>query len=170
MKLIIINGSSGIGKSTIAAALKHFLPHAVLLDVDGMRRQIPNYRERREESLRLVYEQTAAAVREQLSSGHDVIIDKAISSAKVLDSLIAVGKECGADVCEFLLVADKEILQARADARGYRPGSLLTRERVGEMWNQFDTLRTERPQAILIQTDSLGIDESMQKIRKVLGV
>lgn len=170
MKLIIINGPSGIGKSTITAELIRSLPHAVALDVDEMRRQIPNYRELREESLQLVYKQTAAAIKEHAANGFDVMIDKAISSAEVLDSLVATGEECGAEVFEFLLFADKTTVQSRADARGYRPGSLLTRERVGEMWDQFDTLRHQRPSAILIDTSLLTLEDSLTKIKTAIGI
>lgn len=168
MKLIILNGPSGIGKSTIAARLAAELPDTVVIDVDELRRSIPNYRENREESLRLAYDRTAAEIRKHLTDGHNVIVDKAILSSDTLDHFIDVGRRLGAETYEFMLFADKSTTQQRADDRGYRPGSLLTRERVGEMWNEADRLRDQRQNAVLIDTTNLTADGVLGEIKTAL--
>jgi predicted kinase len=150
MKLIILNGPLGVGKSTLALKLNEQMPSSVLVDVDELRRAIPNYRENREESLRLVYKQTAQIIGEELAKGNDVIVDKAISYSDTIDTFIKVGKEQCADIYEFLLFADKETIRKRADERGYRPGGMLTPEKVDELWEKSDALRKERSQAIFI--------------------
>jgi predicted kinase len=169
MKLIIINGPSGVGKSTIAARLHKELQASILIDVDELRREIPEYRERREESLRLAYERTADIIEQELKEGHDIIIDKAISYSDTLDAFIDRGKKCGAEIYDFLLFADKATVQLRAGDRGYKPGSLLTPEKVGELWEKANALRKERTAVIVIDTAELNIDEVYEQIRTYLN-
>lgn len=159
MKLIILNGPTGVGKSTLAARLHREMPSSVLIDIDELRRTIPDYRERREESLRQAYELAAKSIEENLEVGKDVIIDKTIGDTNVLDRFVATAQECGADACELLLFADKGTVRARADARGYKPGGLLTPERVEEHWERANELRGLRKKALVIDTTGLRPDE-----------
>lgn len=169
MKLVILNGPPGVGKSTIAARLQKELTSSVVIDIDELRRTtMPDYRERREESLRLSYELAANVIEDNLKNGHDVIIDKAVSHSDTLDLFIEVGKKNGAEVYEFLLFADKATVQKRADERGYRPRSLLTSECVGESWEKADVLRQKRTQAIVIDTEHKDIGQVFDSIRRIL--
>ena len=164
MKLILLNGPAGVGKSTISARLHTEMPNSILIDVDELRRSIPNYKEQRKESLLLAYQQTAEAIDTYLKKGKHVIIDKAISYSDTLDSFIEIAKKYGAEVYEIFLYADKKTVQKRADERGYIPGSLLTRERVGELWDMADALRNERPNAIVIDRTEFPPEETVKKI------
>jgi broad-specificity NMP kinase len=168
MKLILLNGPSGIGKSTISTKLADELLNTVVIDVDELRRSIPDYRENREESLRLSYERTKEEIRAHLAAGENVIVDKAIRYSDTIDTLIEEGRKGGAEVYEFMLHADKSSVQQRADERGYRPGSLLTREKVGEMWEWADKLQTQRPNAIIVDTTHLTADETLERIKSAL--
>jgi predicted kinase len=168
MRLIILNGPSGVGKSTISALLHADMPNSVLIDVDEVRRSIPDYKENRQESLKLAYEKTGDIIDKAFRNGQSVIIDKAISYSDTLDSLIVVAKKHNAEVHEFLLFADKATIQARADERGYKPGSLLTAEKVGELWEKADALRKERSNAIIIDTKDKNIQETLNEIKETL--
>ncbi len=169
MKLIILNGPPGVGKSTISKLLHADMPNSVLLDIDEIRRSVPDYKERRAESLQISYQKAAETVGHHLKLGQDVIIDKAISQSETVDSLIEAGRAHGADVYEFLLFADKYTVQKRADERGYRPGSLLTRERVGEMWEKADALKKERLGSVLIDTSNMSVEELVGKIKTAIS-
>lgn len=169
MKLILINGPAGVGKSTISTHLHADIPNSILIDVDELRRSIPNYKEQRKESLLLSYERTKEAIENHLKKGKTVIIDKGISFSDTLDSFVEIGAECGADVREIFLFASKEGVQRRADERGYKPGSLLTRERVGELWDELDALQQKRRSAIVIDTTSLSIEDTYEKVRKAIS-
>jgi predicted kinase len=169
MKLIILNGPSGIGKSTVSSRLASEMSNTVVIDVDELRRAIPNYRENRKESQHLAYARAKEEIATHLANGDNVIVDKGIFQSDVLDAFIEEGQKCGADVFEFLLSADKATVQQRADDRGYRPGSLLTQERVGELWEQADKLRLERSNAIVIDTTRLSTEETLEKVRVALG-
>lgn len=168
MKLVILNGPPGVGKSVVAGRLHEELTLSVLIDVDELRRTIPNYREQREESLRLAYERTAEEIGKALEGGHDVIIDKAISFSGTLDSFIEVAKRYGAAIHEFLLFADKETVRKRADNRGYRSGGLLTPERVDALWEDADVLRRQRPGIIVVDTSYSSVEEVFRAVKQMV--
>jgi len=164
MKLILINGPTGIGKSTIAGKLHQVLPLSFLLDIDGQRRYISGYKEHREESGELVTELSLAMVENYLQSGHDVIIDKVFTDAKISDAFLERGRKYGATVFEFVLNTDKETLVARANERGYREGSMLTPEKVPEFWERMQSYIKERPQAIVVDTRDMNIEETFKYV------
>lgn len=169
MKLIILNGPSGVGKSSVAVRLHREISSSVLIEVDEVRRTLmPDYRERREESHRLAYEHTADAIEGAFKKGHDVIIDKAILDAQVIDSFIEIGRKHGAEIYEFLLFADEVTVRSRADSRGYHSGGLLTSKRVGELWQMADKLRSQRTDAIVIDTALSNSEEVFNAVKEVV--
>lgn len=165
MKLILINGPTGIGKSTIAGKIHQSLPLSFLLDIDAQRRYISGYKEYREESLDLVLKLSLAIVERSLQSGHDVIIDKVFTDAKISDAFLELGRKYGAAVFEFVLTADKDTLIARADERGYIEGSMLTPEKVPEFWEKIQNYIKDRPHATVVETKNLSIDETFEYVR-----
>src|SRR3569833_1227780 len=117
LKLIILNGPSGVGKSTTAAALHKGMPLSLRIEIDELRRWISGYREHTKESLSLANEQALSAAETHLRLGHTVIIDKSIIEAEIVDRMHALGRQYGADIHEIILIARKDIVQERADAR-----------------------------------------------------
>jgi predicted kinase len=169
MRLIILNGPTGIGKSTVASRLQAKIPRSIVLDIDEIRRSFPNYRENPRESLAFSYQKAGEALEENLRNGFDVIIDKTISDSGILDSYSAVAAACGARVFEFILFADRPTLQKRADERGYRPGSLLTREKVGKHWENIAALQSQRPKAVVVDTANIDADAVIGLIEEHLA-
>ncbi len=170
MKLIIINGPSGAGKSTLALRLHADTPVSLLIETDVWRRFISGYRENKKESSALSYQLTLAATNAYLQSGNSVIVEKAIMNAdNVLDELIALGKSHGAQVHEFILTLDKEAVLKRAAERGYKPGSLLTPEKVSELWEASKQLIADRKEAVVIDTTLLSSDQVYARVKEVLG-
>ena len=163
MRLIILNGPSGVGKSTTALKLQKEIPLSHLVEVDELRRSLPGYPERREETHRLAYERTAEIIENELTSGHDVIIDKCITDSAILDWFAEIARKQGAREYEFLLFTDKATLRKRADERGYKVVGLLNPEKVDELWEKIDSLRKERLGAILI--DATKVEEVFEKVR-----
>lgn len=168
MKLIILNGPPGVGKSTLATRLAEKVPGTEIIEIDVLRRTIPEYREHRKESILAAYNLALAALKEHFSQGRSVIVDKAAFFPETVDRFVETGKLCGAEIFEFFIFADKSTIQARADARGYRPGGLLTRERVGEKWDEADAFCKQRPQATLIDTFHLTMDQVFEEVSRAI--
>jgi len=170
MKLLIINGPSGIGKSTLAEKLHREIPLSLLIDVDAWRRFISEYRTHRTESAELAYRITLAAVDSYLASGHSVIVEKAMSDNMILDAFVRCGAKHGAEVHEFLLViAGKETLLQRAEQRGYSPDSLLTPAKVEELWESSHALAAVRQHAHVIDVTGLDADALHTKVRNIVN-
>jgi predicted kinase len=169
MKLVILNGPSGVGKSTLAERLHRDMPLSVLIEVDAWRRFISGYREHKEESLTLAYRFSLAAAEACLEAGRSVIVDKAVLDADpFLDSLYALGTKHTADIREFLLIARKETLLKRADERGLAPDSLLTREKVVELGEKAHEFKQSRSQAIVVDTEELSPDAVYDRVRETV--
>ena len=166
MKLILINGPTGIGKSTIAGKLHQLLPLSFLLDIDAQRRYISGYKEHRKESGDLVLKLSLAMVENYLQSGHDVIIDKVFTDPQVTDKFFELGKKYNATIFEFVLNADKETLIARANERGYRDGSMLTPEKVPEFWDAMQNYIKERPEAVVVDTKTMSVNGTFEYVRE----
>jgi predicted kinase len=170
VKLILINGPAGIGKSTIAQKVHPALPLSFLLDIDAQRRYISGYREHRKESGELVIKLSLAMVEDYLQNGHDVVIDKFLTDAKISESFLELGRKYNATVFEFVLNADKETLIARANERGFREGSMLTPEKVPEFWEAMQNYIKSRPQAIVVDTMTMNADNTFEYVRgKIFG-
>jgi len=165
MKLILINGPTGIGKSTISKKIHKEHPMSFLLDIDAQRRYISGYRENRKESLRLVLAVSVAIADEHLASGHDVIIDRVFVDSEVTDRFVKLGEKRNADFLEFILNTDKETLMKRAQERGFNDGSMLTIEKVGKFWEQTQLYIENRPKAVVVETGKKSIDEVYDLIR-----
>jgi predicted kinase len=165
MKLILINGPTGIGKSTIAGKLHEALSLSFLLDIDAQRRYISGYKENREESGELVVRLSLAIVENYLQNGHDVIIDKVFTDTQATDRFLELGKKYDAGTFEFVLNADKETLIARANERGYKEGSMLTPEKVPEFWEAMQNYIKGRPEVIIVDTNEISVNDTFEFIQ-----
>lgn len=169
MKLIILNGACGAGKSTVAERLHADMPMSLLVVVDTWRKLISEWREHRKESQVLGYKIAWASVDAYLAEGHDVIVDKSIlNDYTTLEELVRIGEARGASVYEFIITASKEIVMERAIARGFNPNGLLTLEGVEHLWELSQDLQDKRPDAIYIDTSDLSPDEVYEKVRNAV--
>lgn len=165
MKLIVINGPSGIGKSTTALELQKELPRSLLIDIDALRRYIEGYKEHRDESAKLSYTHALALTKAHLEFGYSVIVEKTTLWADwFLEELEKIATKEGAEYFEFILTARKEILLARATGRGFIPNGSLTLEKVQEMWEEVQKLPHRRPGAIVIDTSEISPSETLTSI------
>lgn len=168
MKLIIINGPCGVGKSSIATRLHEACPLSFLLDIDSLRRLFSQYKEKREESRDASLKLAEIIVDSCLDMGHDVIIDKMQFDADVLDKYYEIAKEKGVVVKEIILWASKEVVMERAQARGWKEGGSLTPEKCEAFWHQIDEMKDKRPNAVIIDTSHISMDETYVEVEKAL--
>jgi broad-specificity NMP kinase len=164
MKLIIINGPPGVGKSTVAKKIHETLPLSFLLEIDEQRRNISQYRELSKESRDISYNISRSIVETCLSSGLDVIIDKAMSDIDIVDRFIQIAKKHNATVYEFVLNGGKELIIKRAEERGYREGGLLTPEKVEKFWGDAQEYLKKKSGVIEINIQNLNKEEVLQSV------
>lgn len=169
MKLIIVNGPCGIGKSTLSAKLHASMSLSFLLDIDAQRRFISHYREQKEESSKMMMTISKAIIISCLEDNRDVIIDKILFDSDVLESYYEIAKTYGADIDEIILWAPKEIIMKRAKERGWREGGLLTPKKCELFWDKINKLKESRPQAHIINVENMTEDEVCGQVAEFVG-
>lgn len=142
---------------------------SLLLPIDDLRRLYSGFREAREESMMLANETGRAMARIALEHGKDVILEGLKTRDELLDPWVHLAREYNAETFEFMLWASKETALRRADERGYRPGGLLTREKVARFWDDLDALRTHRPDIIELNAEHHTAEEEADIIKRRLG-
>jgi predicted kinase len=129
------------------------------VDIDALRRYISGYRENKDESKGLSILVSESIVETYLKSGHDVIIDKVFTDTEIVDRFIELGKKYNAEVHEFILNASRELVIKRAEKRGYRENGLLTPEKVVRFWEEIQEYIKKRPQATVVDIETLSQEE-----------
>lgn len=168
MKLIILNGPWGVGKSTAARALHTQMPGAYHIELDQIRRSISGYDERPEESFRFAIRIASDIIERCLAEGRDVILDKMLRVHDLLDDIRAAGDRHGADVHEIILWAPKETVLARGEERGYSTG-IFSREKAGQAWDQMHAIVPDRPHAVVLATQDMTRTDVLKAIMKAIA-
>ena len=168
MKIIIINGPTGIGKSTISSMVHQDLPLSFLLSIDEQRRYISHYRENRIESRDLARNLALGIIDNYLQTGNDIIIDAVITDIKFIEKIVQIGPKHNSKIFEFILNSDKDTLIKRAKERGFREGGLLTPEKVIEFWHNIQLYIENRPDSQVLNTEKLTIEETYEFIKENL--
>lgn len=152
MRLLILNGPCGVGKSTVAEIIHTQLRGSVLVNLDTIRRFVSRHRERPAESHAISVALTTAMLKVCAHHGSDVIVDKMLYDDAVLDAFRETVQRMNGAVFEFLLWADKKTVVARSDKRGYRQNGLFTKEKCVLFWETMDDFRKKRKRAIVVDT------------------
>ncbi len=167
MKLIIINGPWGVGKSTTAALLHHQLVGSFHLELDVLRRSISGYELDRQKSFYFSLTLALSLIEQCFKDNRDVIIDKMFFDGSILDQLIAVANRYSATVHEFILWCDQQTLLTRGATRGYSSG-VFSADQAERSWELISNLIPLRPQATLIDTDFLTPADVALKITSMI--
>lgn len=118
MKLILISGLPGTGKTTVAKKLQKIVD-ATLIRSDVLRRQIiknlrPPYPENEK---RKVYEKIFDETRQMLASGKNVILDATFAREAYRDRARAMAKEFRAEFVILATLCPESIVRQRMLAR-----------------------------------------------------
>lgn len=173
MRLIQINGPCGVGKSETARTLHLMLPQSLLINVDAVRTAIPPEEFTYNGQLDTVALMWHANVvgREQarvaLAAEHDVLVDAVKYQKSWVRPWERLGHELGAQVLEFCLEAPKEVVIARAERRGYRPGSRLSPAKVSSIYDQVTEYCQSRPDSIIIPTMERSVQQVAESIFRI---
>lgn len=175
MKLIILNGPVGVGKTALAKRLQENLPLSFFIHFDELRRLIGGYKENSHESRVLTFDIAFSIAETCFKRGKDVLFDKIMynrieegQTETSLTQLIAIAEKYDVDVHEFIIWADKKNVLKRLEERGYRKNSLLTPEKAEKFWEEMKKFKENRPQATIIDTSDLTPDEVFEEVWGVI--
>ncbi len=177
-KLIILNGSCGTGKSTLASMYAEHHPMTLRLDIDEIRRMMSQHRENSEDSGRLSKMLAVAMARTYLEESRDVVIAQRIGKEGYILALEALARECDADFYEILLdVPKKEGIRRFVErgkrngfADGFDPNGNIAKRgkeaRLAEMHDELMEIVSRRPTTIVIKSILDDIEGTYQEIMK----
>lgn len=152
MKLVVINGPPGVGKTTSARLVHEQVPRSALFCADAMRVGSVDRIERPGQPAIDLSQFAAAAA---LRSGKHVIVEGVYSEHAVLEQWEKLAADTGADMHEYMLWGGKAAVLDRIATRGYPADNSFTPDLANVWWHTMDTFRTERPAVVTISTDLL---------------
>lgn len=180
-KLIILNGSLGIGKSTLAKRYGEEHPLTLVLDIDNVWAMLSHWRQEKELSAPLSKRMAIEMARTNLQAGHDVIIPQILQTTELADSFKKLAKDCNANYFEVLLNVSKEEAIRRFIKRGkeqgsptgFRPGGIIDtsgRElKLAKMYDNMTEVVNSRPHVIKIEPVLGDIDGTYQDLIKKIS-
>lgn len=168
MKLIIINGPWGVGKSTAARLLHEGMPGSYHLELDVLRRSISGYERDRQKSFFFSLTLAKTIMAECFKDGRDVIVDKMFFAPEVIDGIVEWARSHGAEAYEILLWTDNRTLLSRGATRGYSSG-VFSIEKAQRSWDLVERLIPQRPNAVRIDTTALSPEDVVKKIKEVIA-
>lgn len=162
MRLILLNGPWGVGKSTTAAGLHATLPRALHIELDAIRRAMSGYEDSREESFRFAVRLAKRIIEECIADERDVILDKMLFSGTIIDEIVWDARAKGAEVHEILLWAELPVVLARGEKRGY--SAEFSEEKARHAWHLLASLFAKRTTAKVIDTTHLSPSQVLEKV------
>ncbi|RPF21834.1 AAA family ATPase [Myceligenerans xiligouense] len=160
-RLILLNGAPGTGKSTLAELLAQDQVLTLALDVDGIKHSLGGWSEDAQASGLRARRLALAMAREQLRSGHDVVVGQYLARTDFIDSLEALAEECGATFVECLLELDAPTLARRLADRAAAPTrpehqvntALVGPQDADRLVRSLDGVRQYRPNAVQVSAE-----------------
>ena len=117
VRLVLVGGGPGTGKSTIARAVADRIG-AVLLRTDEIRRELPPCGERHSDAARdVVYREMLRRAQQALSLGESVVLDATWARASWRRDAHGIAADTVSDLTELQCVAPAEVAAARVATR-----------------------------------------------------
>lgn len=169
MKLILINGSTCSGKSTVVKGLLKRQENLYHLSYDALKWSFSQYSpDKHIEDVRAVMLSIADTV---LERGYDVVCDAVLFKAW-REKLLALGMSHGCETIEINLEADFDTLSRRFDERvrdaqahPEKRISNLSKERFKELFGIYE--KEKNATAITLRSDQQPVDEITEEILKI---
>ena len=120
-RLVLLNGAPGAGKSTLARLLVERWPLALALNVDDLKHSLGQWQQDLTGSAVQARALAIAVIREQLASGHDVVLGQYLPRIDFIEELASDAGDLGASFHELVLVLDARQLAARLAERVGNP-------------------------------------------------
>ena len=169
-KLILLNGTPGLGKTTLAQRYIAEHPLAMCLDIDFVWFMLGQWQAMRPESDRLKLKYSYEIAKLHLQEGYDVIVPNLFQVIEQYEMFDEIAHETGAELKELVLTAPLDMaierLKTRGRANGYktgwRPGGVMDtggREKLlAEMYDNVQEMIALRPNIVQIKSVEHDID------------
>lgn len=166
----MLNGSCGVGKSTLAKQVHNSIPLSVLIDIDILTNFISDGIDGRDKEMewKIVIQIAKNMLRASLEHGSSVIIDKMIYDANTLDEFVNIANEFGAEIDEIILQAKVETVLNRAEARGFT--TRLTRQSCIGFWEKIEELSKARNNATILNTTELTAKGVFERLKEMIKI
>jgi predicted kinase len=162
-KVIIINGPSGVGKSTVSHIFSRDIRNGVHIDVDILRHLVARH-QLTHDQVHLAYRNAAALADNFLAEGYTVIVDGVFPKGSDLAAFRRALTTPRAEVYVYTLSGKLPVIQQR---EAMKTGSDSFRKRVSKLHKAMQA-EAERL-GVTIDTTDLGIMETVARIKGLLA-
>ncbi|GAA1687412.1 hypothetical protein GCM10009830_38730 [Glycomyces endophyticus] len=179
-RLILLNGAPAVGKSTLARRYAEDRPLALVLDLDVLRRMLGRWREDPSGAGLRIRSVAAAAAREHLEAGYDVVVPQLVGRVEFIERLGSVAAEAGARFDEVVVLDGEESLVSRFAERtraAAEPEHVEAHELLagGESalrdWHGLvSRLARERPQAVTVACVPGDVEATYRALLAAIGI
>jgi predicted kinase len=165
--IILLDGSKGVGKTTIGEILTHQLESVIFLTLDNERRALDGQERSRAELNKEAFENILSKSTAYLDGGTSLIIDCGLTDERI-SRVEAIAAEKGIAVYKFLLKASYETQLGRVRGRDSAKGNPTDEARFAEVHDivhakSFDGFT-------VINTDHLSPAEVSDEIIEALKI
>lgn len=176
MKLIILNGPPGAGKSSVAEEIHKVLsPLSFFLKFDAQRRFLKDRHENRLKTRSFNYKICKAIIEATLKDGKDLLFEGVIPEPEIIDEFIEIGQKYEVEVFEFILTADKDTILERNTDRGLPADGLLDSKEVSleaaeKYWNLMNDLKGQRPKAHVVDVKENDLEQVVDIVKGFINL
>lgn len=175
MKLILLDGFAGIGKTTLAHKYIAVHPLTMAIEGDEIMNMIGKWREHEPEARVIKLKHVTALIDSHLQTGNDVILPYLVTDASHIAQFEKMAQGHGATFYEIYLSTNKDDATKRLLDRGRwgEAGSkILTEDDIPNIESLYELMESElqkRPSAVHVESKDGESEKTYFALLKILG-